>query len=123
MFHVEFVTEFYKMMLRLIERGAKRVASSELNLLKYELQGHLWILKEAADWFCGKEEEVETIRRYITGLSTASFVLYGPPGSGKTYLVARVVQQVRSSVNHQSGHRFRLERRDIYIREIYMAEM
>ena len=89
------MTEFYKMMLRLIERGAKRVASSELNLLKYELQGHLWILKEACDWFCGKEEEVETIRSYITGLSTASFVLYGPPGSGKTYLVARVVQQVR----------------------------
>ena len=97
---IEFVTEFYKMMLRLIERGAKRVASSELNLLKYELQGHLWILKEASDWFCGKEEEVETIRRYITGLSTASFVLYGPPGSGKTYLVARVVQQVRVFTSH-----------------------
>ena len=59
---LEFVTEFYKMMLRLIERGARRVASSELNLLKYELQGHLWILKEASDWFCGKEEEMETIR-------------------------------------------------------------
>ena len=35
----EFVTEFYKMMLRLIDRGAKKVVRSELNLLKYELQG------------------------------------------------------------------------------------
>ena len=43
----EFVTEFYKIMLRLIDRGAKRVASSELNLLKYELQGHLWTMREA----------------------------------------------------------------------------
>ena len=34
-------------MLRLIDRGAKRVASSELNLLKYELQGHLWTMREA----------------------------------------------------------------------------
>ena len=41
------MTEFYKIMLRLIDRGAKRVASSELNLLKYELQGHLWTMREA----------------------------------------------------------------------------
>ena len=67
------------------------------------LQGHLWILKEASDWFCGKEEEVEATRRYITGLSTASFVLYGPPGSGKTYLVARTVQQVRGQHSRRSG--------------------
>ena len=40
------MTEFYKMMLRLIDRGAKQVASSELNMVKYELQGHLWIMKE-----------------------------------------------------------------------------
>ena len=33
------MTEFYKMMLRLIDRGAKKVVRSELNLLKYELQG------------------------------------------------------------------------------------
>ena len=69
------------------------------------LQGHLWILKEASDWFCGKEEEVEATRRYITGLSTASFVLYGPPGSGKTYLVARVVQQVRVSTSTPGDQR------------------
>ena len=52
----EFVTEFYKIMLRLIDRGAKRVASSELNLLKYELQGHLWTMREAVT--------IEKIKKY-----------------------------------------------------------
>ena len=41
----DFVTEFYKIMLRLIDRNSKRVATSELSVLKYELQCHLWIMK------------------------------------------------------------------------------
>ena len=96
------MTEFYKMMLRLIDRGAKKVVRSELNLLKYELQGHLWTLKEASDWFCGKEQEVESIRQYITGLSTSCYVVYGPPGSGKTFLLARVVQLLRGWLGSDS---------------------
>ena len=92
----EFVTDFYKMALRLIDRGAKKFDQSELGILKYELQTHLWALKEACDWFVGREQEVDQIKKYITGFSTNSFVLYGPPGSGKTYMVAKVVKEVRS---------------------------
>ena len=78
----EFVTEFYRMMLRLIDKGSKNVDKSELGILKYELQvlaqpnpnhlktdtyvqGHLWILKDACDWFVGREEEVDAIKQYI----------------------------------------------------------
>ena len=47
--------------------------------------GHLWRLKEAADWFVGREQEVEELQSYITGMSRHSFVLYGGAGSGKTF--------------------------------------
>ena len=47
--------------------------------------GHLWRLKEAADWFVGRKQEVEELQSYITGMSRHSFVLYGGPGSGKTF--------------------------------------
>ena len=80
------MTEFYKIMLRLIDRSSKKVAASELSILKYELQCHLWILKEACDWFVGREKEIEEIKDYITGLSKSCFVVYGPPGSGKCLL-------------------------------------
>ena len=90
----EFVNDFYKNIIRLADRGSKKLDQSELGVLKLELQGHLWLLKQAADWFVGREKEVEEIQSYITGMSRHSFVLYGPPGSGKTFLVARAVQQV-----------------------------
>ena len=77
------MTEFYKVMLRLIDRSSKKVATSELSVLKYELQRHLWTLSEAAAWFVGRQQEVATVRRYITGLSRNCFVIYGPPGSGQ----------------------------------------
>ena len=32
------MTEFYKMMIRLVDRSSKKVARSELSVLKYELQ-------------------------------------------------------------------------------------
>ena len=80
---IDFVTEFYKIMLRLIDRSSKKVAASELSILKYELQCHLWILKEACDWFVGREKEIDELKAYITGLSKSCFVVYGPPGSGK----------------------------------------
>ena len=79
------MTEFYKVMLRLIDRSSKKVATSELSVLKYELQRHLWTLSEAAAWFVGRQQEVATVRRYITGLSRNCFVVYGPPGSGALY--------------------------------------
>ena len=47
----DFVTEFYKIMLRLIDRNSKRVATSELSVLKYELQCHLWIMKAGLLFF------------------------------------------------------------------------
>ena len=83
----DFVTEFYKVMLRLIDRSSKKVATSELSVLKYELQRHLWTLSEAAAWFVGRQQEVATVRRYITGLSRNCFVIYGPPGSGQNIFV------------------------------------
>jgi hypothetical protein len=95
----EFVNEFYKNIIRLADRGSKKLDQSELGVLKLELHGHLWLLKQAADWFVGREKEVEQIQSYITGMSRHSFVLYGPPGSGKTFLVARAVQQVIQGKN------------------------
>ena len=92
----EFVQDFYKSVIRLADRGSKKLDTSELGVLKLELQGHLWRLKEAADWFVGREQELEQLQSYITGMSRHSFVLYGPPGSGKTFLVARTVQKIRS---------------------------
>ena len=79
---IDFVTEFYKIMLRLIDRSAKKVERSELGMLKYELHCHLWILSEACSWFVGRSSEVDRVKQYITGLSTHCFVVYGAPGSG-----------------------------------------
>ena len=70
-------------MLRLIDRSSKKVERSELGELKYELQRHLWILKEACAWFVGRVSEIDQVKQYITGLSNQCFVVYGPPGSGK----------------------------------------
>lgn len=81
--YLDFVTEFYKIMLRLIDRSSKKVERSELGELKYELQCHLWILKEACAWFVGRVPEIDRVKQYITGLSNHCFVVYGPPGSGK----------------------------------------
>ena len=81
-FSLDFVTEFYKIMLRLIDRSAKKVERSELGMLKYELHCHLWILSEACSWFVGRSSEVDRVKQYITGLSTHCFVVYGAPGSG-----------------------------------------
>jgi hypothetical protein len=92
----EFVNDFYKAVIRLADRGAKKLDQTEMGLLRLELHGHLWRLKEAADWFVGREQEVEQLKSYITGMSRHSFVLYGPPGSGKTFLVACAVQEVRA---------------------------
>ena len=40
-------------------------------------------MKEACDWFVGREKETAQIQQYITGFSNNCFVVYGPPGSGK----------------------------------------
>ena len=66
-YFTDFVTEFYKIMIRLIDRSSKKVARSELGVLKYELQSHLWIMKVACDWFVGREKEISNIKQYITG--------------------------------------------------------
>mgnify|MGYP001406718865 CR=1 FL=1 len=83
--YLDFVTEFYKIMLRLIDRSSKKVERSELGELKYELQCHLWILKEACAWFVGRVPEIDQVKQYITGLSNHCFVVYGPPGSGNLH--------------------------------------
>ena len=112
------MTEFYKMMIRLIDRSSKKVARSELSVLKYELQvaiifdqdhreslplqSHLWIMKEACDWFVGRNTEINIIHQYITSNSNKCFVVYGGPGSGKTYMLSRVVGEVRGWLGAES---------------------
>ena len=53
-----------------------------------ELLQHLHQCKNNCDVFFGRTQELECLKKYVTGRSTKPFVMYGVGGSGKSSMLS-----------------------------------
>ena len=54
-----------------------------------ELLQHLHACMNNCHVFYGREDELETMKNYITGPSTKPFIMYGAGGSGKSAVLSK----------------------------------
>jgi len=69
----------------------EKLASEDREAAAHEALGH-----ERARWFTGRAKPVERIAQYLHGNDPHPLVIAGPPGSGKSALLAHSVDRYRS---------------------------
>lgn len=85
----EFVTHFYRNMVKLIDRAMKKEDSSAQGQIITEILQHLHACNNSVKVFFGREDNLVRIKRYMLDKSDKPLVLYGEGGCGKTSLLAK----------------------------------
>ncbi|XP_065565326.1 NACHT and WD repeat domain-containing protein 2-like isoform X3 [Artemia franciscana] len=85
----DFITHFYKSMIRLIDRAMRKEDSSPQGQIVTEILQHLHACNNSVRVFHGREDIVERVKCYVIGSSAFPLVLYGSGGCGKTSLLAK----------------------------------
>ena len=92
----DFVNHFYKNVIKMIDRAMKKENVNLSSPLLYEILYHLHECKKSAANFFDREIELRKIRNYIEGEENSPFFIFGKGGSGKTGLISKVCELVRS---------------------------
>ena len=83
--------EVYDKLSSIILKEVVRI--KEVDPLENEIDEHSAFGKERAKFFIGRASILEAISDYIEGESNRVFAIFGEPGSGKSALIARAVEQ------------------------------
>src|SRR5215475_10510304 len=59
-----------------------------------EIERHLRFARERAGVFVGRKREVLAVMKYIGGKARSPFAIFGDPGSGKSALLATILEKV-----------------------------
>lgn len=84
-----FITHFYKNIIKLVDRAMRKEDSSALGQIITEILQHLHACNNSVKVFYGREDSLEKIRNYMLGDSDKILILYGEGGCGKTSLLAK----------------------------------
>ncbi|XP_058799223.1 NACHT and WD repeat domain-containing protein 2 isoform X2 [Phymastichus coffea] len=85
----EFVTHFYRNIVKLVDRAMKKEDSSAQGQIITEILQHLHACNNSVKVFFGREDNLVRIRRYMLDSGDKPLVLYGEGGCGKTSLLAK----------------------------------
>lgn len=94
----EFTNHFYKYIVKLVRRAMRKEDQSTFGKIVTEILQHSHTCNTVSRIFLGREDELQTIKEYITGSGEDKFkyplVLYGVGGSGKTSLLAKAASLI-----------------------------
>ena len=98
----DFVNHFYKNIIKMIERAMKKENINSDAPLVYEILHHLHECIKSSEAFYGRELELRKIRNYCTGELNHPFYVFGKGGSGKTALLSKTCELIRSEWSKKS---------------------
>lgn len=84
-----FITHFYKNIIKLVDRAMRKEDSSPQGQIVTEILQHLHACNNSVKVFYGRDEDLERIHEYMIGDDDKPFVLYGEGGCGKTSLLSK----------------------------------
>ncbi|KAI1303164.1 NACHT and WD repeat domain-containing protein 2 [Halotydeus destructor] len=94
----EFTNHFYKYIVKLVRRAMRKEDQSAFGKIVTEILQHSHTCGNVSRLFLGREDELQTIKEYITGSGEDKFkyplILHGVGGSGKTSLLAKAASLV-----------------------------
>jgi hypothetical protein len=64
--------------------------------LEQEIEAHVRFQIERSSYFLGRDDILSQAREYLLGKNTKSLAIYGRGGSGKSSLMARIIDEVQS---------------------------
>jgi hypothetical protein len=76
----QFISHFYKNMVKLIDRAMRKEDSSPQGQIVTEILQHLHACNNSVKIFYGREDTLELIEKYMVGPSEKPLVLYGKDG-------------------------------------------
>ncbi|XP_059080387.1 NACHT and WD repeat domain-containing protein 2-like [Tigriopus californicus] len=86
----EFIFDYYKSVIRLIDKAMRKTDNSVRGTIANEILIHLHQCVDESKRFHGRENELFKIKTYTKGSLRKVFIVYGPTGSGKSCLIAKV---------------------------------
>ena len=106
---VEFINHFYKNIVKLVRRAMRKEDSSAFGRIVTEILQHSHSCNTVSRIFLGREEELQTIKEYVTGTGGSEerfkrpLLLHGLGGSGKTSLLAKAASLTMKWIGKPKG--------------------